>query len=202
MSCINNNIFNLNLINSCRTNIGGIKRLFIGVYNADLFKNLKIINNNVTTINYPIQFTELLFNKTTTKYSEKYNYIDKKYEQTFELDLIKYDFEKRQAIDSLNKSKLVFIFQDMNGKYNIIGEKTGITANNLDAFTDTFANKSGYLFKFFGKSDYLALGINEDLINQMVNCADLDDELCLSSILYWKPYENCLIGDLDDFINP
>jgi len=205
MGCFINNINNLSIINECRFVIGGVKRLWVSNYSTNLWKSIKL--NNLGIISFlenDYLFQEVKFSDANTKFSETYNYSEKKYEQSLDLEIGRYTYEKRDFIDSLIKAKLVFIFEDYNGKYHIMGEKTGVNSNSFTSGTDVFNGKSAYQFKFFLKSDYGLLGLDSSLIKDLTeeDCSILNGELALSSTLIINKYANCLVGNLPGFIEP
>ena len=99
MGCLVESIYNLNDLNYCQTSLNGIEKLFIGEWRADLYKYLTITNNEITKINIPISFVELLINSNSSKFVEKYNFTSKKYDQQFEIDFSIYDYNKNKDID-------------------------------------------------------------------------------------------------------
>jgi|SRR6478735_3267662 len=205
MSCIIENLKNLSIdLNECRTSIGGIKKLLVCNYSSNIYSKLNIVNNVVIEIDSSLIFREIHFNKFNSKYSDTFNYDLNKYEFNLNIELIRVSPEKRVSIDLLVKQNLVFIVQLTNGEYIILGEKSGIKSNSYNSTTDTYSNKSNYNYNFYFKNDYLPFQVSSDLVDeiQLRICADLNEELALSSTLFWLEYADCLIGDLDDFVNP
>lgn len=189
MGCFTDQIYNLNNLNECKTSIQGVKRLFTALYSNDLYKYLVIQNNAVQSINKPISFLELLVNEKSCKYNEKYITSTKKYEQTFELDLSNYDYDKREGIDNLLKAKQIFIIQTMNGKYFMVGEKNGV----LSFENDLGLQESGYNIKFKTSSDYAAIGVSQSFIDTFEgDCDDLIGQNT-GSIYFWQNYRQCII---------
>jgi photosystem II stability/assembly factor-like uncharacterized protein len=205
MSCLINNINNISIINKCEFVLGGINQLWVANYDESVYKSLSINNLGiVTSINSGIKFNEVLFNKGATRFNESYNYNDKKYEQTLDLELPRYDYDKRDVIDSLIKAKLMFIFKDNHGKYFLMGEKSGIYSNSYSATTDAYTGKSAYIFKFNTKSDYGLLGLDESVVlgQTQEDCSILNTQMALSSSLFINQYGNCIVGDLNNFVDP
>lgn len=194
MACIINNINNIDYINSCNYSLGGISELYVAAYNKDFNSNIEVFNNAIQDINMYLKFNELKFSKANTKYSETYNYTDKKYDQVLDLELQGFDFTKREYIDALIKAKIIFIYKDYNGQYFIFGELSGAYSNNYAAQTDIYLGKSSYIFKFVSRSDYGLLGVNSDVVASLisgVDCSQLIGELALSSNLSIQEYYNC-----------
>jgi hypothetical protein len=196
MGCIINNINNIDILNGCGMTIGGISNLYIMNYSKDFQKNIQIFNNSITSIDISIALKEVKFSKGSTKYSETYNFNDKKYEQVLDLELKKYDYEKRDVIDSLIKAKLIFIFKDANGKYFVFGESSGVYCNSYSGTTDVYSSgKSTYIFKFSSKSDYGLLGVGKDVVDAKLSEIDCDillTELALLTPLTITDYGDCL----------
>ncbi len=201
-SCIVPNLYKLNIINNCKFNAGGIQEVWIGLYNKNFYSQLTIQGNKVTDMNTPVDFQLVDFDRTSTSYKETYDPTTKKYNQTFVLDHLRYDYDKRDIIDALIKSRIIIIYKSSNGDYYIVGEKTGLSQIDFQTGSSTVNSKNSYLITFNGKSDYLALGVDPEVLKKTVVCDDLNDQLALSSILYIKPYWDCFIGDLNDFIDP
>jgi len=204
MGCIINKINNISFLNECRASIGGIKKLLICNFSSDIYSKLTIINNIVTNIDSSVVFRELEFNKYNSKYTDTYNYTLEKFEYNIQIELNRISPDKREYINTLIKGSFVFIIQLQNGEYIILGEKSGIKSNNFTSTTDTFTNKSNYLFNYYFKNDYLPFEVDSTLVSNLLNriCTDLNGEFALGSSLYWNPYRDCLIGDLVDFVNP
>ena len=189
MGCFTDELYDLNSLNECRTVVPGIRRLMVAAYRSDLFKSLTILNQQITAINIPITFIELVVNDKACKYTQKYNYSTKKYEQTLELDISIFDTAKNRAIDSLLKSKLVFLVQDRNSKWLMVGEKYGI--NSID--NNSGLDNSNYQIKYFGGSEYSNLGVSDQAILDMTaDCSDLDNQNT-GSIFFWGKYKDCII---------
>lgn len=205
MPCLINNIYNLNLINECGYSIPGIVKLYVAPFSSDVFSKLTIFNNQITAIDASVKFTEIEINKNFSKYTEVYNYDTKKYEQTLTVEIVKLDWAKRQVIDSLIKANLMFIFKDSSGRYFYLGEKSGMISNSYTATTDFYLqNRSTYLFTFFGKSDYSPFGFSSDLIQQITDpdCSDLWGAQPTFVPLFWTQYQNCIVSDFPDFVEP
>lgn len=204
MACIINNINNISIINNCDFVVPGVSELYIANYTDELYNSLVINNGIISGINSGIRFNVVKFNKTNTKYSESYNYTDKKYEQVFDLDIPRFDYDKSTVIDSLIKAKLIFIFKDNHGKYFMLGEKSGIYSNSYSAGTDSSTGRSIYLFKFITKSDYGILGVSSAVVTAQTteDCSILDTELALSSSLFINEYGDCIVGNLPSFVDP
>lgn len=205
MGCLINNIYALNVLNECSFNVPGLTQLFVAPYNSNIYSKLTIFNNQITDIDASVKFTELEANKFNSKYSESYNYETKKYEQNLFVEILKLDWNKRNSIDSLIKTQLVIIFKDANGKYYILGEKSGVASNQYSATTDVYLqNKSIYTFNFFGKSDYPLFGVAPELIDKLTDpdCSDLWGTQPTWSPLFWTQYQDCSIADLPGFIEP
>ncbi len=197
MGCLVNNINNINLLNECEFVSAGISKLYITSFNENFISSLQVFGNTITSIGVPMSFNEIVFSRGFTKYSEVYNYADKKYEQTFDLEIKKYYYEKRNVIDALIKSKLIFIFKDFNGNYFLLGESSGLYSTGYSATTDVYGSgKSSYVFKFSCKSDFGLLGIPNDLIDSLlanVDCSIFFSANALTSPLYISDYNDCII---------
>lgn len=202
MSCIINNINEISVINNCTMSIGGIKSLLIAPFKSDFYKNITIVDNIVTKIDYPIVFNEIMNDDTISNWKEEFDYTKNLWSQKLQMNLTKYDYNKRQYIQALVKSKVMFIIEDNNGLFYLVGEKNGMSSIQAVAGTGVLAAKSEYDFVFQGFSDLPALGISEDLVKKKVDCGDLSEALALSSTLYWYPYYDCLVGELEGFTEP
>lgn len=182
--------------------MGGIKNVSFAIFSDEIYSKMSVVDNEVVGIDAPLVFIPMSFTKEGTKYSEVYNFTSKNYEQTFNLEIGQYSFEKRLGIETLVKAKFVIIFQDKNGKYYILGEKNGISCSTYQATTDSNNGKSSYLFTFTAKSSYLPIGVSSSYISNIktVDCSILDNQLALTSPVYISPYSSCLIGNLPNFI--
>ena len=203
MPCILN-INDLNNINRCAMNAAGISKIYITNYNADFFNSLEFFGNYVSKVNQTIRFLELDYNKVNSKYSDSYNYQSNKYELSLDLELVGLDYEKRNIMDALVKSKIMVIFKSMNGKYFLLGEKVGITSSKFSSTTDVFNGKSVYNFTFNSKSDYLPFGVSPDIIDSItkIDCSDINSSLALDNNYLWLPYSECIVGNFDGFVEP
>lgn len=202
--CLINNLNDLSNLNRCEFNPSGISRIFIGAYSNTFYQNMVIMGNYISDLEQATRFVEVDFNKGTTKYDDNYNYDLNKYEINLNLELLNMDWEKRNIIDSLIKSKLIIIFKNVKGKYFLIGEKVGITSNKFTSTSDVSGGKSGYIFNFNIKQDYLPFGIAEDLVIDLtkISCEDINHTLALGNQFLWSPYAQCLVKNFDGFTEP
>lgn len=197
MGCLTDNIINLSLTQLCEFNTAGIKRLWVASYISSTIEELFGVVTNMTPT--PI-WVEILV-KSDAKYSETYDFTAKKYKKTFEFTIKKTDFNKRESIDALLKSKLYIAYEDKNGLYHF--DNVSFKAVEY-ALTQSFDVDNSYFIKFEAFSNNQNYAIDPGLIlnNTSKNCDVLNTELVLSSNLVLNVYYDCMVGDLIGWVDP
>lgn len=198
-NCINDIILNISTINSCGVGLGGLKQCYIATYDSTVFTNMIITNGQIINLGNNIKFSELEFDRTVSFFAFKPDFINDAYQLALTLQLKIVDPDKRTAIDALVKADLIFLIQDMNNKWFLLGEKTGISCSDMNATTDTFKNKSVYNFTYTCKSDYLPYSVDTNLISFItsIDCSELDRwRFLYSQDLYWYKFRNCIVNGI------
>ncbi len=195
-NCIKDIINNISVINTCKIGLGGLRKVYVSTFDTNIYSNLTIVNGQITNIAASVKFSEIDFDNTVSFFSQKFNYDLNAYELILTLQLLIVDPDKRSAIDALIKANLVFLIQDNNNKWFMIGEKTGAKSFSFDSTTDVHRQKSIYNYSFLSKSDSLPFSVDPEIIDfaTTVDCSELDLwRFQNSTDLYWYKYRDCIV---------
>jgi hypothetical protein len=153
---------------SCRDNIGGIQKVFIGCYNSDVVFGLTssnvIISSSGATVSYYTFEQEI----ETGSFVQNGQFSTENgtsfYEQTLEITLHKMDAIMRNRVSTLGQGKWRIIVLDQRGTYWLMGYQNPIRVSAATPnLGKAYGDLNGAVITFLGKEPEPAYVINTTL---------------------------------------
>lgn len=162
----------------CTTSMGGVSTVLMYDASNDISftqDNQQRITSIVTPL--PNSFLSLDLFKNSVKYTENFtrNNVGYIFDNTLEISLDIRAYDKRFFLEKVKNKTLIFIIQDANDTWWLLGEESGLI---LDSFTETTGlqntDLNGYSIMFKGFSTFQSKEITQaaiDVLFPTVDCS-------------------------------
>jgi hypothetical protein len=154
MSCVLTNGYNL----GCRDSIGGIQKVFIGIWDGDTTYGFTGSNNQIDSFSPTASYWTFEQEIETASFNQPGQFSTSAfYEQTLEITLQKLDENLRQNILILGKGIWRIIILDQRGTYWLMGKQNGVrVSDSTSQLGKAFGDLNGAVITFTGKEPELA----------------------------------------------
>lgn len=153
---------------SCRDNIGGIQRVYIGCYDSDVIFGLTASNEVVSVSGPTVSYYKFEQEIETGSFLQNGQFSTENgtsfYEQTAEITLHKMDITNRNRISTLGQGKWRIIILDQRGVYWLMGYQNPVRVSASNpSLGKAYGDLNGAILTFLTKEPEPAYVINPTL---------------------------------------
>lgn len=170
-------------IEACKSNVGGLRNMFIANYLPDFIENATIVSDEITAVTTPVNVFKFELRGDNNTFEEaNENSRDNGtsfWTQTANIAIKKQDNLSQVQLKLLSYGRPHVILEDYNGNFRVIGAQNGCEISVSSATGGAMGDMNGYNLAIEGKE--LSMGyfidsaIMDDVAGFVVSAATIED---------------------------
>jgi hypothetical protein len=168
---------------SCKSNTGGLRNMFIANYQADFIENATFTAEEITALTAPVDVYKFELRGDNNTFDEaNENSRDNGtsfWTQTASIAIKKQDALSQAQLKLLSYGRPHIIFEDYNGNFRVLGAQNGCEVSVSSATGGAMGDMNGYTLAIEGKETSMAYFIDSAIMDAVdgfvVNAAVIDD---------------------------
>lgn len=158
-------------IEACKSNVGGLRNMFIANYQADFIENATIVSDEITALTAPVTVYKFELRGDNNTFEEaNENSRDNGtsfWTQTANIAVKKQDNLSQVQLKLLSYGRPHVIFEDYNGNFRVCGAQNGCEISVSSATGGAMGDMNGYNLAIEGKELSMAYFIDSTLMDNI-----------------------------------
>ena len=155
-------------IESCKSNVGGLRTMYVANFDADLYDGLTITDEEITAIaavtdvfKYELRGTNNTFEESNENSRDNGTSF---WTQTANIVVKKQDKLSQQQLKLMSYGRPHIILEDYNGNFRILGTQNGCEVSVSSATGGDMGDLNGYTLAIEGREKSMAYFVDSSLI--------------------------------------
>jgi hypothetical protein len=170
-------------VESCKSNVGGLRNMYIANYQSDFLDNATIVSEEITALTSPVNVYKFELRGDNNTFDEaNENSRDNGtsfWTQTANIAIKKQDNLSQVQLKLLSYGRPHIIFEDYNGKFRVLGAQNGCEISVSSSTGGAMGDMNGYTLAIEGKEVSMAYFIDsaimDDAAGFVVSAATIED---------------------------